>query len=66
MSDVKVIGVKTANNGGCGECACDCHDYSIPIPGPHIPTCKFADLDYVPPDFVATVMAMTGRSDGEA
>jgi hypothetical protein len=42
--------IKTANNGGCGTCACPCHT-DVEEPGPHIATCKFADDDYVPPDF---------------
>lgn len=46
-----LIGIKTDNNGGCGECACECHDDSIEMPAPHIAMCKFADLDYCPPDF---------------
>ena len=46
--DVEVILVKTPNNGGCGECECDCHT-DVPNPRAHIHTCKFADLDYVPP-----------------
>lgn len=57
--------IKTADNGGCGECACPCHT-DVPDPGPHLTTCRFADLDYCPPDFAATVRAMVGESDGEA
>lgn len=43
--------IHTANNGGCGECACPCHT-DVEDPGPtHLATCKFADDDYVPPGF---------------
>jgi hypothetical protein len=45
--------VRTANNGGCGECACHCHSDEEHIPPGHIPACKFADPDYVSPDFRA-------------
>lgn len=47
--------VKTSNNGGCGECACHCHSDTLEIPPGHIQSCKFADPDYVPADFAATV-----------
>ena len=54
---MSIFTVKTADNGGCGECACPCHT-DVEDPGPtHLPTCKFADPDYCPPDFRETVMA---------
>jgi hypothetical protein len=49
--------VQCDDNGGCGECACECHT-DVAIPGPHIASCKFADPDYVPPDFVEKVSRM--------
>ena len=39
--------VQCDDNGGCGECACECHT-AVATPGPHIASCKFADPDYVP------------------
>lgn len=57
--------VTTHNNGGCGECACACHT-DVEEPGPHIPTCRFADLDYTPPDFLATVRAHVRDPEGSA
>ena len=58
-TEVQVHLVDTANNGGCGECACECHT-DVAVPGPHIPTCKFADPDYVPPDFIEACLATVG------
>lgn len=53
---VAVRTVACADNGGCGPCNCQCHT-DVDDPGPHIPSCKFADIDYVPPDFVDKVRA---------
>ena len=53
--------VQCDDNGGCGECACPCHGPEA-NPGPHIATCKFADDDYVPPDFVRKVHAAINRA----
>jgi hypothetical protein len=58
-NEVKVTLVECANNGGCGECACPCHT-DVPDPGPHIETCKFADPDYTPPDFLESCLASLG------
>jgi hypothetical protein len=55
-NEVKVTLVECANNDGCGECACPCHT-DVPDPGPHIETCKFADPDYTPPDFLESCLA---------
>jgi len=56
--------VRTVANGGCGACDCPCHT-DVPDPGPHIASCKFADPDYVPPDFESRVecgiMCMPGE-----
>ncbi len=60
-----VIAVHCADNGGCGECACPCHT-DVAVPGPHIATCKFADPEYCPPDFAATVRAMLGGGGDKA
>ena len=59
------IAVHCADNGGCGECACPCHMDGA-VPGPHIATCKFADPEYCPPDFAATVRAMLGGGGDKA
>lgn len=63
--------IKTANNGGCGECACHCHSDKPAIPAGHIESCKFADPTYVPPDFapralaiLASVAATRSESEG--
>ena len=56
---VKVTMVKCADNGGCGQCACACHT-DVANPGPHLATCKFADPDYVPPDFLESCLATLG------
>lgn len=60
ITEVKLV--QTNDNGGCGPCECPCHS-DVEDPGPdHLPTCKFADDDYVPPDFVETVQAAVRRS----
>ena len=52
--------MKCADNGGCGECACECHT-DVEIPGPHLVSCKFSDPDYVPPDFALRVEFESAR-----
>lgn len=47
--------LRTPNNGGCGKCACHCHSARIDIPPGHIPSCKFADPNYVSPEFEEVV-----------
>lgn len=32
----------------CPDCPCECHT-PVEVPGPHIPTCVYADPDYVAP-----------------
>lgn len=53
----RLITVRTANNGGCGECACHCHSNDDDIPPGHLASCRFADPMYVPPDFHDLAMA---------
>ena len=57
--------VRCADNGDCGDCACPCHT-DVAVPGPHIATCKFANPEYCPPDFAATVRAMLGGGGDKA
>lgn len=54
--------VRCADNGGCGECACECHT-DVPVPGPHLASCKFSDQDYVPPDFERQVRAAVAKRE---
>ena len=60
MNNVEAAEVKCDDNGGCGECACQCHT-DTPWPEPHIATCKFADPNYVPPDFARRVSAESAK-----
>ena len=53
--------IKTANNGGCGECACHCHSDEAEIPPGHLATCKFADDNYVPPGFEEDARQAVGQ-----
>ena len=59
--------VQCDDNGGCGECACECHT-DVAIPGPHIASCKFADRKNIGFDLTCGACAgifYTGSSMGE-